>query len=88
MGLDGQGGPMRGDLPGRVHLALSRCAAKQAGSQVCLVDGLWHLQEAGIPAKFAPSIGIAVDHRRKNRSLEGLQVRACGPAQRRAGLYR
>lgn len=32
------------------------------------------LQEAGIPAKFAPTIGIAVDHRRKNRSLEGLQV--------------
>ncbi len=32
-------------------------------------------QEAGIPAKFAPTIGIAVDHRRKNRSLESLQVR-------------
>lgn len=32
-------------------------------------------QEAGIPAKFAPTIGIAVDHRRRNRSLEGLQVR-------------
>ena len=32
------------------------------------------MQEAGIPAKFAPTIGISVDHRRKNRSLEGLQV--------------
>ena len=31
------------------------------------------LKEAGIPAKFAPTIGIAVDFRRRNRSLEGLQ---------------
>ncbi|KAG1656214.1 hypothetical protein FOA52_008446 [Chlamydomonas sp. UWO 241] len=35
---------------------------------------LEELKEAGIPAKFAPTVGIAVDHRRKNRSLEGLQV--------------
>jgi hypothetical protein len=33
-----------------------------------------HLQEAGIPRKLAPTIGIAVDHRRRNRSLESLQV--------------
>lgn len=32
------------------------------------------LQEAGIPVKLAPTIGIAVDHRRRNRSLESLQV--------------
>jgi hypothetical protein len=32
-------------------------------------------QEAGIPAKLAPTIGIAVDHRRTNRSLESLQAR-------------
>lgn len=31
-------------------------------------------QAAGIPKKLAPTIGIAVDHRRKNRSLEGLQA--------------
>lgn len=31
------------------------------------------LQSAGIPKKLAPTIGISVDHRRKNRSLEGLQ---------------
>lgn len=37
-------------------------------------DVVLRMQEAGIPAKFAPTIGIAVDHRRKNRSLEGLQV--------------
>ncbi|CAA6669538.1 unnamed protein product [Spirodela intermedia] len=29
---------------------------------------------AGIPKKLAPTIGIAVDHRRRNRSLEGLQA--------------
>lgn len=33
-------------------------------------------QEAGIPAKLAPTIGIAVDHRRRNRSLESLQENA------------
>lgn len=43
------------------------------------------LQEAGIPAKLAPTIGIAVDHRRKNRSLEGLQVRQAGRHRRQAG---
>ena len=31
------------------------------------------LKEAGIPVKVAPTIGIAVDHRRKNKSLESLQ---------------
>ncbi|KAJ1694259.1 60S ribosomal protein L13 [Rhynchospora pubera] len=34
---------------------------------------LEELKAAGIPKKLAPTIGIAVDHRRKNRSLEGLQ---------------
>ena len=31
-------------------------------------------QAAGINRRLAPRIGIAVDHRRRNRSLEGLQV--------------
>ncbi|CAA7411114.1 unnamed protein product [Spirodela intermedia] len=35
---------------------------------------LEELKGAGIPKKLAPTIGIAVDHRRKNRSLEGLQA--------------
>ena len=37
---------------------------------------LWNnfLQAAGISAKIAPTIGIAVDHRRKNRSTESLQA--------------
>ncbi|KAK9699075.1 hypothetical protein RND81_08G151300 [Saponaria officinalis] len=30
--------------------------------------------QAGIPKKYAPTIGISVDHRRRNRSLEGLQA--------------
>ena len=34
---------------------------------------LEELKEAGIPAKMARSIGIAVDPRRRNRSLESLQ---------------
>uniref|UniRef100_A0A1D1YGU7 60S ribosomal protein L13 n=1 Tax=Anthurium amnicola TaxID=1678845 RepID=A0A1D1YGU7_9ARAE len=35
---------------------------------------LEELKLAGIPKKSARKIGIAVDHRRKNRSLEGLQA--------------
>merc|ERR1719343_66011 len=31
------------------------------------------LREAKIPVKLAPTIGIAVDHRRKNRCVESLQ---------------
>ena len=34
---------------------------------------LEELKEAGVPAKLAPTIGISVDYRRRNRSLEGLQ---------------
>merc|ERR1712137_272705 len=34
---------------------------------------LEELKEAGISKKLAPTIGIAVDHRRRNKSLEGLQ---------------
>jgi len=37
---------------------------------------LEELKEAGIPKKLAPTIGICVDHRRKNRSLETLQTNA------------
>lgn len=56
----------------------------------------WAAQEAGIPAKLAPTIGIAVDHRRRNRSLEHLQVRnarrrrlqLCRASSRRHCTYR
>jgi large subunit ribosomal protein L13e len=32
------------------------------------------MQEAGIPRKFAPTIGISVDPRRQNLSTESLAV--------------
>ncbi|XP_038907267.1 60S ribosomal protein L13-3-like [Benincasa hispida] len=35
---------------------------------------LEELKAAGIPKKYARTIGIAVDHRRRNRSLESLQA--------------
>lgn len=35
---------------------------------------LFSFQTAGIPRRFARTIGIAVDHRRKNRSAESLQA--------------
>lgn len=35
---------------------------------------LEELKEAGISAKYAQTVGIAVDHRRKNKSLESLQA--------------
>lgn len=35
---------------------------------------LEELKEAEIPIRLAPTIGIAVDHRRKNRSVEGMQT--------------
>ena len=43
-------------------------------------------QEAGIPRKAAPTIGIAVDHRRRNRSLESLQVCCLVLSERRGCL--
>eukprot|EP00955_Chlamydomonas_euryale_P010284 110450-Chlamydomonas_euryale.AAC.1 len=45
-----------------------------------------HIQEAGIPVKFAPTVGIAVDHRRKNRSLETLQSNVARLKTYRASL--
>ncbi|KAJ6810862.1 60S ribosomal protein L13-1-like isoform X1 [Iris pallida] len=43
---------------------------KRAGRGFTLEE----LKMAGIPKKWAPTVGISVDHRRKNRSLEGLQA--------------
>eukprot|EP00270_Netrium_digitus_P010043 TRINITY_DN3082_c0_g1_i1.p1 TRINITY_DN3082_c0_g1~~TRINITY_DN3082_c0_g1_i1.p1 ORF type:complete len:208 (-),score=56.98 TRINITY_DN3082_c0_g1_i1:108-731(-) len=37
---------------------------------------LEELKEAGIPKKLASTIGIAVDHRRRNKSVESLQKNA------------
>lgn len=46
---------------------------------------LAELKEAGLPAKYAQTIGICVDHRRKNRSVEGMTVR-CALAGHQAPL--
>ncbi|XP_047980923.1 60S ribosomal protein L13-1-like [Salvia hispanica] len=35
---------------------------------------LEELKAAGIPKKLAPTVGISVDHRRRNSSLEGFQT--------------
>ena len=38
------------------------------------IHGIVYFQNAGISRKVAPTIGISVDHRRKNRSQESLQA--------------
>lgn len=52
-----------------------RCPTNKYNMHVRLGRGfsLEELKEAGIPAKYAPTIGIAVDNRRKNRSLDAMQ---------------
>lgn len=62
--------PTAGSLRPVVHGASVKYNfKKRAGRGFTLEE----LKEAGIPKGFAKSVGIAVDHRRKNRSLEGLQ---------------
>uniref|UniRef100_A0A0D6QZ55 60S ribosomal protein L13 n=1 Tax=Araucaria cunninghamii TaxID=56994 RepID=A0A0D6QZ55_ARACU len=62
--------PTTGPLRPIVHCQTQRYNMKvRAGRGFSLEE----LKAAGIPKKLAPTIGIAVDHRRKNRSLEGLQ---------------
>merc|ERR1719171_494221 len=52
-----------------------RCPTQRYNTKVKLGKGFTpdELKEAGIPKKLAKTVGIAVDHRRKNRSAEGLQ---------------
>lgn len=52
-----------------------RCPTNKYNMRVRLGRGfsVEELKEAGIPIKYAPTIGIAVDSRRKNRSLDALQ---------------
>ena len=66
-----------GQLP---HCICARClqlclwAEWSSTLLMCAVCWCGFVQEAGIPIKLASTIGICVDHRRRNRSLEGLQV--------------
>ena len=53
-----------------------RGTSKRYNMKVRLGRGftLEELKEAGIGAKYAQTIGIAVDHRRRNKSLETMQA--------------
>jgi len=52
-----------------------RCSSQRYNKKVRLGKGfsMEELKMAGINKRFARTIGISVDHRRKNRSLEALQ---------------
>ena len=62
--------PVSGTLRPTVH-----CQTVKYNHRLRLGRGftLDELKMAKISKKLAPTIGISVDHRRKNRSLEGLQ---------------
>ncbi|GLJ29300.1 hypothetical protein SUGI_0577710 [Cryptomeria japonica] len=63
--------PTAGPLRPMVHGQTQRYNMKvRAGRGFSLEE----LKAAGIPKKLAPTIGISVDHRHRNRSLEGLQA--------------
>jgi large subunit ribosomal protein L13e len=53
-----------------------RCMTAKHAARVRLGRGfsVAELREAGVPARLAPTIGIAVDKRRRNRSVEGMQA--------------
>ncbi|KAK6926133.1 Ribosomal protein L13e [Dillenia turbinata] len=62
--------PTAGPLRPVVHCPTRKYnMKKRAGRGFSLEE----LKAAKIPKKLAPTIGIAVDHRRRNRSLESLQ---------------
>lgn len=63
--------PAAGPLRPIVHCPTFKYNSKvRAGRGFTLEE----LKTAGIPRRFARTIGIAVDHRRKNRSAESLQA--------------
>lgn len=37
------------------------------------MPSVFHIKAAGINRRWAPTVGISVDHRRKNRNVEALQ---------------
>eukprot|EP00891_Asterochloris_glomerata_P002294 jgi/Astpho2/2294/e_gw1.00040.130.1_t len=65
--------PVAGALRPVVHGQTVRYNMKKRYGRGFTFD---ELKEAGIPRRQARSIGIAVDHRRRNRSLESLQENA------------
>jgi len=63
--------PVKGLLRPVVRCPTSRYNMKTRGGKGFTLE---ELKAAGIPKKQARTIGIAVDHRRTNKSLESLQV--------------
>ncbi|KAM1160880.1 hypothetical protein TB2_000028 [Malus domestica] len=63
--------PTTGPLRPIVHGQILKYNMKVRASRGFTLE---ELKSARIPKKLAPTIGISVDHRRKNRSLEGLQT--------------
>jgi len=63
--------PTAGPLRPVVHSQTLKYNSKIRGGQGFTLE---ELKAAGISKRLAPTIGIAVDHRRKNRCLESLQV--------------
>jgi len=73
--------PVAGPLRPVVHSQTQRYNTKIRAGRGFTLD---ELKAAKIPVKYAPTIGICVDHRRKNRSVESLEVRR--PAGRWRGF--
>jgi len=65
--------PTAGPLRPVVHSSSIRYNMKTRAGRGFSLD---ELKEAGIPVKLAPTIGVAVDWRRKNKCLESLQENA------------
>merc|ERR1719409_72713 len=63
--------PVAGPLRPEVRCATQRYNMKVKAGRGFTFD---ELKEAGINVKEARGLGIAVDHRRKNRSVEGFQA--------------
>merc|ERR1712062_909655 len=62
--------PVAGPLRPVVRCPTFKCNTRVRAGKGFTLD---ELKAAGIGAKYAKTIGIAVDHRRKNRSTESLQ---------------
>mmetsp|Transcript_12123 Transcript_12123/g.36961 ORF Transcript_12123/g.36961 Transcript_12123/m.36961 type:complete len:207 (+) Transcript_12123:82-702(+) len=63
--------PLDGALRPVVHCPTVKYNMKVRSGRGFTLD---ELKEAGIPKRYARTIGIAVDHRRKNRCVESLQA--------------
>eukprot|EP01135_Chromosphaera_perkinsii_P006588 Nk52_evm13s553 gene=Nk52_evmTU13s553 len=65
--------PVAGSLRPVVHCPTFKYNSKVRAGRGFTLD---ELKEAGINRKVAKTVGISVDHRRRNKSVEGLQMNA------------